>query len=171
MKKFVYTGGISLASILATLIIANLGSPMVQGLVGIMNPPKEVLSTRAQQIADSLEDGQGWQANGDELVHQATGMKLQIVKKDDRDNGVLKVSYTMQTAIQPKYLLSDLRLLRPYFDKRLTKIEDEYEANRLEGLRRPGRSAAPLDSKGKASAVPPGPRIDEPEQIPAPNNK
>ena len=137
-KKFAFAAGLSLASILSTLVVTNLGSPAMQWAVGLVNPPKEVLSTRAQQIADSLEDGQGWQAKeGNELWHQATGMRLHTVYRDDKDTvGSLQVSYTMQTAIQPKYSTSDRKLLKAYFDKRLAKIEDEYEANRLEPLRR-----------------------------------
>lgn len=173
MKKILFTTLVSLGSILGTLLVTNLGSPTIKGIVSWLNPPEPMLSTRGQQLGDSLEAGDGWAAKeGDKLVHLATGLELSIARKDEKDLGNLKIVSIISSAMPPKYSASDLRLLRAYYEKRLGKIEDEYESNRLEGLRKQQKQVTQTDLRLERRVlipiVPPT-TIDESEVIPVPN--
>ena len=182
MKKIFSHILVSLGAVLGFALITNLGSPTVKGVVSWLNPPEAVLSVRGQQLADSLDAGDGWLAkDNDKLVHPASGLELSVARKDEKDLGNLKIASTFETAVQPKYSASDLKLLRVCYEKRLAKIEDEYEANRNESLRRPKQATKAIPTQPEPQSklrvlipiVPPigNPTNDEPESIPAPNNK
>lgn len=135
VKKLLFTCGLPLAGVLATLAMTNYGNPLTKAIVGYINPQPVVASVNAQKIISSLEDGAGWKIteNGVTLRHDASAWEVTGLTSESGKTRLI-VKYTMPSSVQPRFIASDESLILAAYQKRVEKIEQAAMDLHLSGL-------------------------------------
>jgi hypothetical protein len=136
MKKLLFTCGLPLAGVIATLFVTNYGSPLTKAIVSYVNPPTVVASVNAQKIINSLEDGAGWKISEDGMTlrHEASAWEIRANTSETTGRVRLLVRYTLPSSVQPRFNGSDESLILAAYQKRVEKIEQAAMDLHLSGL-------------------------------------